>query len=135
MVLFEPETDYETRTTNISKILLDQLNKPISKFEGSGNSGIEKVTYVSKTKRVNINTSQFFSGVKPDVWEYQIGGYKVCEKWLKDRKSRKLSLDEVQTYCKIITALSYTIEIQNQIDKIYNDLEERLIFSPSLCEN
>ncbi len=198
LLLFEPETEYETRTPNISKTLLDQLkiaykksptpeqmfyyvygvmystvyrkkyaeflkidfpkipftsdfklfqklsslgeklaglhllyskllNKPVSKFEGSGDSGIEKVTYDPKTKRVNINSSQYFSGVKSEVWEYQIGGYKVCKKWLKDRKSRKLSLDEVQTYCKIITALSYTIEIQNQVDKIYNDVEEKLL--------
>ena len=54
-----------------------------------------------------------------EVWNYQIGGYQVCDKWLKDRKGRELSLDEIKTYCKIVTALSKTIELQKEIDKNY----------------
>ena len=55
---------------------------------------------------------------------YQIGGYQVCSKWLKDRKGRTLSPEEIKTYCKIVTSLSITIKLQNEIDKLYPDVEK-----------
>lgn len=98
------------------------LNKTISKFAKEGNNKVEKLKY--DNEKVWINKEQFFDGVKEEVWEYQIGGYRVCDKWLKDRKERMLSLEEVQTYCKIVTALSKTIELQKEIDKLYDMVEE-----------
>jgi len=71
-----------------------------------------------------INKAQYFEGIPPDVWAYQIGGYQVCDKWLKDRKERILSLDEIQTYCKIVTAIQKTMEVQKKIDEVYNAIEE-----------
>ncbi len=101
----------------------DELNKPISKFSGKGDN---KVTQRPKYEddRVYINSTQYFDKVKEEVWKYQIGGYQVCDKWLKDRKDRELSLDEIQTYCKIVTALSKTIELQKEIDKNYEGVEK-----------
>lgn len=58
-----------------------------------------------------------------------IGGYQVLNKWLKDRKERYLSLDEILTYVKIVTSLKNTIDIQKQIDLIYPKLEENLIYT------
>jgi len=43
----------------------------------------------------------------------------VAEKWLKDRRERSLSLEEVRTYCRILTSLARTIEIQVDIDDLY----------------
>jgi len=71
-----------------------------------------------------INKEQYFDGVKEEVWQYQIGGYQVCDKWLKDRKDRTLTLDEIKTYCKIVTALSKTIDLQKEIDQFYEELEK-----------
>ena len=51
------------------------------------------------------------------VWEFHVGGYQVCEKWLKDRKGRKLSCDDIQHYQKIIVALSETIRLMTEIDE------------------
>ena len=45
--------------------------------------------------RVYINKTQYFEGIEPDVWEFQIGGYQVLHKWLKDRRGRKLSFDDL----------------------------------------
>jgi hypothetical protein len=59
-----------------------------------------------------------------NIWEYQIGGYQVCDKWLKDRKGRALSLDEVKHYCQIATSLQKTMEIQKEIDTIYPEVEK-----------
>ena len=99
-----------------------ELSKPISKFSGKGDN---KVTQRPKyeNEKVYINATQYFTNVKEEVWNYQIGGYQVCDKWLKDRKDRELSLDEIQTYCKIVTALSKTIEFQKKIDENYIGIE------------
>lgn len=101
----------------------NELNKPISKYSGKGDN---KVTQRPKyeSEKIYINGSQYFTNVKAEVWNYQIGGYQVCDKWLKDRKGRELSLDEIKTYCKIVTALSKTIELQKEIDKIYEGVEK-----------
>ena len=99
------------------------LDKTISKFPIDGSNKVEKPKY--ENEKVWINKEQYFNGIKEEVWKYQIGGYQICEKWLKDRKGRILSLDEIKTYCKIVTALSNTIELQKEIDKFYNMLEEK----------
>jgi len=74
---------------------------------------------------VYINATQHFAPVSPTVWEYAIGSYQVAEKWLKDRRERSLSLEEVRTYCRIVTALARSIEIQADIDDLYLAVEAK----------
>jgi hypothetical protein len=69
---------------------------------------------------VFINREQYFEGVSKEVWEYQIGAYQVMEKYLKDRKKRKLSLDEINHYMKVAKAIRLTIELQENIDEVYS---------------
>ena len=104
-----------------------KLNKPIVKFEGKGDNRIEKVKYDEKKRIVHINTIQHFGNFSKDIWEYQIGGYQVMDKWLKYRKGRRLSLADIKHYCKIATALRETINLQKTIDGIYIDLEKRCV--------
>ncbi len=59
-----------------------------------------------------------FAGVPEAVWNFHIGGYQVCEKWLKDRKSRKLTADDIAHYQKIVVALNETIRLMREIDEI-----------------
>ncbi|MCX5649043.1 MAG: N-6 DNA methylase [Planctomycetota bacterium] len=66
--------------------------------------------------RVYINDRQYFDGVPPDVWEFCIGGYQVAEKWLKDRRARCLSIEDLNHYQKVIVALSETIRLMAAID-------------------
>lgn len=103
------------------------LDRPIARFQGEGKNRVDKPRYNEKESRVYINKTQYFEGVERDVWEYTIGGYQVPAKWLKDRKDRTLNLDEIKHYCRIITALKKTIELQQQIDEIYPEIEESLI--------
>ena len=88
-------------------------------FPKSGNNSIEKISYDDEIKRVLINTEQYFEGVSKEVWEYRIGAYQVVEKYLKDRKKRKLSLDEINHYMKAAKAIRLTIELQDKIDHVY----------------
>jgi len=104
-----------------------ELDPPACRFEGTGDGRVSKgkdFRYDAGTQRVCINTTQHFTPVPREVWEYQIGGYQVCEKWLKDRGERRLSLEDVQTYCRIATAVKLTIDIQNEIDGVYTKAEE-----------
>ena len=66
--------------------------------------------------RVCINEEQYFDNVPKAVWEYTIGGHRVAQKWLKDRKGRLLSFDELQHYGRVIGSLDQTIRIQGEID-------------------
>ena len=59
-----------------------------------------------------------FKGVPEQVWDFQIGGYQVCYKWLKDRKGRTLSEEDIAHYQKIVVALDETIRIMAEIDEV-----------------
>ncbi len=65
---------------------------------------------------IAATTGQYFEGVPPEVWNFQIGGYQVCEKWLKDRRGRTLSYDDLEHYCKVVTATNETIGLMAEID-------------------
>jgi len=71
---------------------------------------------VLEAGRVYINKSQYFEGVPPEVWEFQVGGYQVCDKWLKDRRGRQLSYDDLTAYQKMIVALKETIRLMEEVD-------------------
>lgn len=61
-------------------------------------------------------TSQYFEGVPSGVWNFHIGGYQVCKKWLKDRRGRALSYEDLAHYCKVVAALNETIRLMAEID-------------------
>ena len=66
--------------------------------------------------RVHINKSQYFEGVPEAVWDFQIGGYQVLHKWLKDRRGRLLTFDDLLHYQKIVGALQETLRLMDEID-------------------
>ncbi|MCG9880411.1 MAG: N-6 DNA methylase [Bacteroidia bacterium] len=68
--------------------------------------------------KVYINETQYFDNVPQIAWEFYIGGYQPAQKWLKDRKERKLEFDDILHYQKIIVALTETDRLMKEIDKI-----------------
>ena len=127
--LFSKMSEHGERLVDLHLLKSPEINPPIAKFQGKGDNKVEKLRYESA--RLFINENQYFEGIEPEVFEYQIGGYQVCEKWLKDRKERKLSLDDIKHYCNIVTAIKKTIEIQKVIENIYPKVEDdtRLVLS------
>ncbi len=77
-------------------------------------SNIDKVTF----GKVYINETQYFDNVPEVAWNFYIGGYQPAQKWLKDRKDRKLEFDDILHYQKIIVALTETDKIMKEIDKM-----------------
>jgi predicted helicase len=125
--LFSQMVEYGKRLVDLHLLKSSELDPPVAKFQGKGDDKVEKLRYDEKERRVYINPNQYFEGIIKDVWQYQIGGYKVCDKWLKDRKGITLSLDGIKHYCKVVTSLSNTIEIQKAIDDIYPEAEKETV--------
>jgi predicted helicase len=124
--LFKKMSDYGNRLADLHLLKSPELDSPIALFQGKADNRVRKLEYDDKAGVLYINKEQYFEGISQDVWSYQIGGYQVCDKWLKDRKDRVLSLDEIQTYCRIVTAIQKTIRIQQEIDEIYAAVEVTL---------
>ena len=95
-----------------------KLDKPLTTFIGGRNPEVEKISWSQKTVWIDKAQTIGFKGVPEAVWSFRIGGYQVCEKWLKDRKGRTLSKDDIAHYHKIVVALSETIRLMGEIDKI-----------------
>jgi predicted helicase len=94
-----------------------KLDKHITKFTGCKNPEVEKVAHSDETVWLDKAQTAGFRGVPEVVWNFHIGGYQVCEKWLKDRKGRRLSADDLRHYQKIVVALHETIRLMAEIDK------------------
>ena len=95
-----------------------KLAQPITEFIGGRHHDVEKISWLYNTVWVDKAQTAGFKGVREDVWNFHIGGYQVCDKWLKDRKGRTLSKDDIAHYQKIVVALSETIRIMKAIDVV-----------------
>jgi predicted helicase len=95
-----------------------QINQFATKFRKPGTNVVERVEYDPATRYVHINDKQYFEGVPSETWDFQIGGYKVCEKWLKDRKGRELSYDDIQHWQRVVVALTETRRLMEEIDAL-----------------
>jgi type I restriction-modification system DNA methylase subunit len=106
----------------------DKLVNPKSKFEGeTGNGIIKNITYNLENKNLFLNDTQYFTNIEPEIYNYFIGSYQVLNKWLKDKKGQKLSIEDINYFVKIIKVLEETIVIQKEIDKIYPEIEKNLV--------
>ena len=83
-------------------------------FHGDGESVVDKPRF--EAGRVWINASQYFESVPAIAWNFPIGGYQPAQKWLKDRKGRALSWDDIRHYQKIIKILAETDRIMREIE-------------------
>ena len=92
------------------------VEKYITQYPESGDSEVTKPNY--KDGKVYINDEQYFDNVPEVAWNFFIGGYQPAQKWLKDRKERKLEFDDILHYQKIIVALTETDRLMKEIDKI-----------------
>ncbi len=123
--LFKNLSEKGEELADLHLLRSEKLGKPVSRCEGSGGLSVETPTYDEERKRIYLNREKYFSHVSPDVWEYRIGGYQIAQKWLKDRKGRTLSSEDVSHYCRVLTALVETIRIQSSLDGIFEAVEKR----------
>jgi SOS-response transcriptional repressor LexA len=108
-----------------------KLNEFITTYTGARNPEVRRVGWsdgtvwldAGKTKareghHATERGTSGFHGVSQDVWDFQVGGYQVCHKWLKDRNGRRLSNQDIADYQKIVVALNETIRIMAEVDEV-----------------
>ena len=91
---------------------------PAATFPETGDNSVDKPRYDEAKQRVYINKAQYFGNVPPEVWAFHIGGYQVCQKWLKDRKGRCLSFEDLKHYLEVVAILGETIDLMAKIDAV-----------------
>ncbi len=126
--LFSELASFGERLVALHLLKSPELDTPACQFDGEGNQRIAKTKalgfrYERDKQRMYINKSQYFGLIPVDIYEHRIGGYQVCDKWLKDRKGNQLELDDIRTYCRMVTAIGVTHQIQQELDKLYADVE------------
>ena len=99
-----------------SHLLKDVQIPVVHRFEGEGDGVVSKPRYADG--KVWINDIQHFTDVSKAIWEYEIGAYQVCEKWLKDRKGEELGRAELQQYRAILVAVAETLAVMGEIDSV-----------------
>ena len=88
----------------------------IADYPISGSDEIEKLQY--ENGKVWINSTQYFANVPSEAWEFYIGGYQPAQKWLKDRKGRKLEFEDIQHYRRIVWVLLETGRVMGEINGV-----------------
>ena len=100
-------------------LMRDLPRRNLGDFHGRGGNEVEHVRWSAEDQRISINKVQSFAPVPQDVWNFHIGGYQVIDKYLKSRKGRTLSLDEINHVARICDALAFTIDQMAAIDAAY----------------
>ena len=116
--LFEALVPLGKRLTSLHLMESEEDGLPV--YPEMGDNRVDTVRYVPPSDgiqgRVFINRDQYFEGINPDIWDFTIGGYRPAEKWLKDRKDRVLSGDDVLHYRRVVSALADTERLMDEID-------------------
>lgn len=99
----------------------DILNTSIFKFKGIGDNILSRPKYDGKEERIYINLTQYFENVTKEIWEYRIGGYTVCNKWLKGYKGRELKENEILHFENVIKSINETLKLTIEIDKVIEE--------------
>jgi hypothetical protein len=95
-----------------------RLEPSLAEWIGGSSCEVEKVFWASKTVWLNKAQTQGLRGIPQEVWEFEIGGYQVCEKWLKDRKGRVLTEGDIAHYQKIVAVISESLRLMAEIDQV-----------------
>ena len=102
--------------THLMRDAAPGLSETRARFPGQGGNLVEEVRF--DAGRVFINAEQYFDNVPQTAWEMPIGGYQPAQKWLKDRKGRELTGDDIRHYQRIVVALMKTAEAAEKLEAL-----------------
>lgn len=100
-------------------LLRELPHQGIAKYHGKGDHSVEAIRYAEEEAAVWINKTQCFKPVPEDVWTFRIGGYQVLDKYLKSRKGRTLTLNEINHVSTVADSLAFTVGQIKKIDAAY----------------
>ncbi|KST70382.1 acyl carrier protein [Mastigocoleus testarum] len=101
----------------------------------TGNNRIEIIRYTLLEQNSNqgliwINQTQYFKGVPFQIWNFSLGGYRICQKWLNERVGHSLSDQEIQNYQNIIVIVKEIADIVLEMNTAiqYSQFKNQKIF-------
>lgn len=106
--------------------LMEEIPPQKTSFDIEGDNVVTDVKYEKEFPgqagndnygKVYINKTQCFANVPDLAWNFYIGGYQPAQKWLKDRKNRTLTYDDISHYRKIIAILLETHKLMQKLDE------------------
>lgn len=116
--IFNQLITYGEELVNLHLMKSEKLATLITRFEQISDRTVAPGHPKYANGKVTINKQgDGFTGVPEEVWNFYVGGYQVCHKWLKDRKGRTLSDDDILHYQRIVVALKETITLMQKIDE------------------
>ena len=95
--------------------LMEEIPPQATSFDIEGDNAVSEIRF--EKEKVYINKTQYFANVPELAWNFYIGGYQPAQKWLKDRKNRTLTYDDISHYRKIIAILIETHKLMQELDK------------------
>ena len=107
--------DYHLLNKSYNNLELESYN------ESFRDKSITKIKYEKNSGNLWINNIDCFKNIPLEVYLFEIGGYPVCQKWLKERKNKKLEEDDINTFKKIILSIKKTLIIMKNIDRIIEE--------------
>lgn len=113
---FDRLVEFGSQLRQLHLLEIDKVNQFITTYPINGDDVVEKVKF--EDGKVFINETQYFGNVPTVVWNFYIGGYQPAQKWLKDRKGRTLTNEDLEHYQKMIVALFETDKLMQEIDRI-----------------
>ena len=106
--------------------LMEEIPPQATSFDIEGDNTVSEIRFEKEipdqvgddiSGKVYINKAQYFANVPELAWNFYIGGYQPAQKWLKDRKNRTLTYDDISHYRKIIAILIETHSLMQELDK------------------
>ena len=106
--------------------LMEEIPPQATSFDIEGDNTVSEIRFEKEipdqvgediSGKVYINKTQYFGNVPELAWNFYIGGYQPAQKWLKDRKNRTLTFDDISHYRKIIAILIETHKLMLELDK------------------
>lgn len=103
---------------------LHTLNEPVEntlniQFCGVGNSEVK--TPVLTNGRLKINSTQYFSNITNELWDFCFGGYHGLQKWFKDRRNHLLTPSDIEHVIKVFNIFELTGNIMDEIDLLFEE--------------
>ena len=119
--LFERLVAFGKQLTSLHLLESPIVNSAESRYRGPADPTVSKLAHSAETVWIDLEKTAGFENVPEAVWEFRIGGYQVCEKWLKDRKGRTLSVENITHYSKIVMSITETIRLMAEIDAVIEE--------------
>ena len=114
--IFAQLVDLGARLRRVHLLESDKVEQASLPFPVVGDCRTERVRY--DDGKIYINKSQYFDNVSLSVWEAKVGSYQPAQTWLKARKGRILTNQDIQRYQHMVAALNETASIIKKIDEV-----------------